>query len=255
MQHRILTILVLISLGLSGYALLKHYRKNPEEIARLALEGMQRIQSREAKEEREKQTEAIKEKMADVHNVKDVPFAGNPEGDIVIVYFFDYRCGYCRRADSIVDELVKNDPKLKVIYKEFPIFDSSLGAEAALAAYKQGKYIPMHQAIMAHKEPLTKESVRAIAKKVGLCMGAFEKEMTEAWIKNAIQENLTLAETLGISGVPTFIVGTETVLPGVVSVDEFHLAIQKEREKLAGSTPDQKGLPQSDSEKSEQKNS
>lgn len=234
MQIKVLMFLVILSLGLGGYSTWKHFQKDPEELAKLTLEGMQTLREKDIAEQKKQQADVLKQKTKELSEDKDSPIAGNPEGDLSIIYFFDYACGYCRKADPIVDELVKTDPNLKVIYKEFPIFSDTFVARAALAAHKQGKYIPMHQELMANNREFTKNVVLGIAKTVGLNMSELEKDMKDPSLEAALQRNHHIAESVGVEGIPVFIIGESTLLPGVVGIDEFRLAIQKEREKLAG---------------------
>jgi len=252
MSNRVLTILVLISLGLGGFATWKHLDKDAEEIAKLTMQGMQKMQAKKEQEEQSKQLENIKAKTAEINADKESPCAGNPEGDLTIVYFFDYRCGYSRKSDPVVDALVESDPKLKVIYKEYPIFQDSTIATAALAAHKQGRYWDMHRALMAHQRNLSEEVVAGLAKDLNLDMDAFEKDKKDPSIKAMLDKNHALAESLGIHAVPMFIVGGSMVLPGAVGIDEFQSAIQKVREELAGGTTQKEEPPHNESSKDTQ---
>jgi protein-disulfide isomerase len=245
MQIKVLMFLVVLSLGLGGFATWKHFEKGPEELAKTVMQGIESLRTKEVAEQKKRQSNLLKEKAKELSSEKDVPMAGNPEGDVSIVYFFDYACGYCRKADPIIDELVKTDPGLKVIYKEFPIFSDTFIARAALIAHKQGKYLAMHKELMANEREFTKNTVFAIAKKVGLNMSEFEKDMNDKSFDMAIHQNHQMGEAVGVEGTPVFVVGESTLLPGVISVDEFRLVIQKEREKLAGAAQ-QKEPPHSD---------
>jgi protein-disulfide isomerase len=236
MSNKVLTILVLISLGLGGFATWKHLYKDAEEIAELTMKGMKKIQAKKEQEEEAKQLEIIKAKAAEINADKESPYTGNPEGDITIVYFFDYRCGYSRKSDPVVDALVESDPKLKVIYKEYPIFQDSMIASAALAAHKQGRYLDLHRALMGHQGTFSEEIVLEIAKDLKFDMDMLEKDMKDTPVKAMLEKNRKMAEALGVQAVPMFIVGGSMVLPGAVGIDEFQSAIQKVREELAGAT-------------------
>ena len=111
----------------------------------LAMDGMKVIQEKAEAAEQEKQKEVLKQKAEALNSDTTSPFAGNAKADVAVVYFFDYRCGYRRRGDPILDELIKTDPSLKIIYKEHPIFQDSLLASVALAAHQQGRYVDMHR--------------------------------------------------------------------------------------------------------------
>ncbi|MFO0730999.1 MAG: DsbA family protein [Nitrospiraceae bacterium] len=134
-------------------------------------------------------------------------------GTATLVEFFDYRCGYCggQRAPS---QLQKEDSRVRVVYKDFPILGeaSELAAKAALASKAQGKHQAFHEALLASKGEMTKESIFAIAKEVGLDTNRLDADMRNPEWQQVIERNRALARSLGINGTPGFIVGTELVL-------------------------------------------
>lgn len=229
MSNRVLSFLVVTSLGLGLFSTWKHLVKDAEEIAELTIQGMELRQKKAEAEETAKQQAALKQKAAELNADTTSPSLGNTKSDVSIVYFFDYRCGYCRRGSPVLDELVKTDPNLRVIYKEFPIFQDTIVAAAALAAHEQNRYVDMHRALMAHDGKFTKETVLKIAKDLKLDMKKLEADMTGKIVKDALIQNRKLANELGIKGTPMFIVGGTLTLPGAVSVDEFRSAIDKIR--------------------------
>ena len=247
MSNKVLTVLVFISLGLGLFSTWKHFSKDAAEIAQLTMKGMKDLQAKAEEEEQKKQQELLKHKAAELNADTTSPFSGNPKSDIAVVYFFDYRCGYCRKGDPILDELVKTDPNLKIIYKEYPIFQDAIVASAALAGHQQGRYVEMHQALMAHSEKFTKDAVLKIAKALKFDMEKFVKDMEGDLVKAELVRNHKLADELGIKGTPMFIIGGSLTLPGSVSIDEFRSAIQKVREELANG--EHKAPPHSEAEK------
>ncbi|MGZ9190337.1 MAG: DsbA family protein, partial [Nitrospira sp.] len=148
------------------------------------------------------------------------PVSGNPSGDITVVEFFDYRCGYCKRVAGAVTQLQKDDSRVRVVYKDFPILGeaSELAAKAALASNAQGKHQAFHEALLAAKGEMTKESILTVAGEVGLDTKRLEADMTKPEWQQVIDRNRALAKDLGISGTPGFIVGTELV-PGALDVN------------------------------------
>ena len=146
--------------------------------------------------------------------------SGNPSGDISVVEFFDYRCGYCKKAAGALTQLQKEDRRIRVIYKDFPILGeaSELAAKAALASKAQGKHQTFHEALLASKGDMTKESILATAREVGLDIKRLEKDMENPEWQKVIETNRALARDLGITGTPGFIVGTELV-PGALDVN------------------------------------
>lgn len=137
------------------------------------------------------------------------PIAGNSQGDVTLVEFFDYQCPHCKDMSEVIDQLVQQDPNLRVVYKEFPIFGRSsvFASKAALAANKQGKYDAFHDALMATDNPLTEKKVMQAAKKVGLNIDQMKKDMASNAVKEELNGNMKLGQQLGIMGTPAFIVG------------------------------------------------
>lgn len=236
MCNKALFVLVLISLGLGGYATWKVTFPNSEEMAQLTIRGMKDLQAKSAAKEREKQAAAIKERAKELHADKTSPQGGNPDGDLTVTYFFDYRCGYCRKVDPTLDALIEADPNLKIVYKQHPMFQDAMLASAALAAHKQGKYLEMHRALMAHKGEFSKDVVMKIVKEAGLNEEQFNKDIVSEEVRNTLQEHHQLGKELGVQATPMFIVGGSTTLPGAVDLDEFQSVIQKAREEAAGGT-------------------
>ena len=138
---------------------------------------------------------------------------GNPEGDIVLVEFFDYNCPYCRQVASVMAEAEAGDPELRVVYKEFPILGpgSVFAAKAALAADRQGRYVEFHKALMDADSRVDETSVLAIAEEVGLDVERLKQDMQDPAIQAEIDGNLELAQALRITGTPGFVIGDEFV--------------------------------------------
>lgn len=140
------------------------------------------------------------------------PVMGNPQGDVSLVEFFDYQCKHCKNMTEVVHSLVTDDNKLKVIYKQLPIFgaDSEFAARAALAARNQNKYTELHKALMQYEERLSKEKVLDIAKNAGLNVEQLQKDMNDPAIGAELRANMDLAQKIGIMGTPAFIVASRT---------------------------------------------
>lgn len=134
---------------------------------------------------------------------------GNPDGDITVVEYFDYNCGWCKRALDEVTKVVGTDKNVRVVMKEFPIFgeDSTFAAKAALASIKQNKYWDFHVALMKAKR-VSADNTMDIAKSVGIDVVALKKEMEDPKYDRVIEENSRVAQALGMQGTPGFIVDT-----------------------------------------------
>lgn len=186
------------------------------------------------------QRESVQKKSADgisqnkeaLFNDDKAPFVGKKDAKIVVVEFFDYNCGYCKRSLPDVQKLVEEDKDVKVIFKDFPILGptSETGARWALAAHKQGKYFDFHQKLMAHTGAIDEDVLRGIAKEVGMDVDQAAKDAQGTEITMQIEKDRNLGSSIGISGTPAFLVN-ETFFPGAVGYDQLKKAIDDERQK------------------------
>ena len=155
--------------------------------------------------------------------------AGNPDGDIVLVEFFDYNCGYCKRSLPDVLQLISKNKDLKLIMKEWPILGagSVYAARAALASRAQGKYWQFHLALLAERR-VDETTVLGVAEKVGLDIERLKADMLSNEVLETIRDNGSTAELIGIQGTPAFVVGDQ-LFPGAVGYDKLTEAIEKVR--------------------------
>jgi protein-disulfide isomerase len=183
---------------------------------------------RVAKEEGARQ--AITAKRQELLQDANAPFAGNPEGDVTVVEFFDYRCPYCKQVEPVLDRLIKEDPKIRLVYKEFPVLgaDSVYATRMALAARRQGKYAPFHEAMMATKGQISEETIVKVARSVGIDVDKAKADMQSPEIDDIIKRNYALAEALDIQGTPAFIIGNALV-PGATDIAKLKQLIADAR--------------------------
>jgi protein-disulfide isomerase len=147
--------------------------------------------------------------------------AGDAEGDVTVVEFFDFNCGYCKRGLPEVQRLMQDDKKVRFVFKELPILakGSEEAARVALAAKLQGKYWEFHQAMLGSKGQANEASALKIAESLGLDMGKIKSDMASDAVKNELQGDLALAKQLGVNGTPHFLVGDKSI-PG--APDDLH---------------------------------
>jgi protein-disulfide isomerase len=181
------------------------------------------LRSAEEKANRDADAKAavvLKDRRHEVFDDPTSPIGGNPQGDVTIVEFFDYRCPYCKQVQPALQQLLNQDGKLRFVYKEMPVLGapSVIAAHAALAARLQGKYEVFHAAMMATKGQITEEVVYKVAGSVGLDVERLKHDMTAPEIDRAVQANLALAKALDIHGTPGFIIG-EHIVPGAIDLD------------------------------------
>ena len=146
---------------------------------------------------------------------------GNPQGDVTIIEFFDYTCPFCKAMEPRVQQLLKDDKKVRLVVKEFPILrpESIVATKAALASVKQGKYAAYHQTMMNFRGQLTEDAIFSMAKDVGLDVERLKKDMTAPEIGDAIIANFNLARALRIFDTPTVIIGNHLVTEASVKID------------------------------------
>jgi protein-disulfide isomerase len=209
-------------------ALVRQYILEHPEVV---VEALHRYEQQQQAAEAERQAAAIVALADQLTADPRDPVIGNPDGDVTLVEFFDYRCGFCKRMTGVLTQLVDEDPNLRVVMKEFPILsrESGQAARAALAGLRQGKYEAFHFALM-EGGALTDDEILAIAASVGLDTDELQDAMQDPAIGVALRDNLALAEKIGITGTPAFIVGN-TLVPGAVSIEELRAKIAAARAK------------------------
>ena len=158
------------------------------------------------------------------------PVAGNPNGDVTVVEFYDVRCPYCRRMVPVIAELIRRDPGVRVVYKDFPILGpaSTLAARALLAAHKQGGYLKLHAALMTGSPSLDQDALRGVAGRIGLDWDRLQRDMGDPDIMGRINANLALGRRLDLQGTPAYVIG-ENVLPGAVDLSDLMAAVAAAR--------------------------
>ena len=210
-------------------AVLQEYiLKNPEVLMR-AIQTYQ-VQKQAAKRKRAKDN--LTSLTAELTLNPASPVIGNPDGDVTIVEFFDYRCGYCKRVFPTIQALLKEDGNIRYVLKEFPILgpDSLVASQAALAVWNTTpeKYMPFHSALMTSRGGLNAAKIFSVAGDLGLDTDAIRKNMKNAPVSNEINKNMELSESLGITGTPAFIIGDQLV-PGAISMDELKRMVAQAR--------------------------
>lgn len=158
------------------------------------------------------------------------PVAGDPNGDVTVVEFYDLRCPYCRQMLPVLAQMLHADAKIRLVYKDIPILGpaSVLGAKAVLAAQRQGGYLKLHDLIMAGPPNITEDSLRADAGRAGLDWDRLQHDMADPAIEKRISDNLDLAHALGIEGTPAYVIGAK-LLPGAVDLAGLQGAIAAAR--------------------------
>jgi protein-disulfide isomerase len=204
--------------------------KNPEVLQ----EAIAELEKHQARNEAEKSKAAIKENAELLFNSPRHVVVGNPNGDVTFVEFFDYNCGYCKRAMADMTALMETDAKLKVVLKEFPVLGpgSQDAARVGVAVRMQDKtgkkYLDFHQRLMTGRGQVDKARALAAAKQAGLDVARIEKDMASDEVRISLEESFKLADKLGVNGTPAYVIGNEVVV-GAVGLDALREKINSAR--------------------------
>jgi protein-disulfide isomerase len=191
--------------------------KHPEVLE----EAMNELSKRQAAAESEKHQASITQNSDAIFNSPRGVTLGNKDGDVTFVEFFDYNCGYCKRAMADMLDLMKADPKLKVVLKEFPVLSqgSVEAAQVGVAVRMQDptgkKYLDFHQKLLSGRGAADKARAMAVAKEAGLDMAKLEKDLGSPEVRATLEENMKLAESLGMNGTPSYVIGKQVVIGAV----------------------------------------
>src|SRR3954467_655221 len=198
-------------------------------------EAMAELEKKQQLAETEKARSAIKNHSDALFNSPRQVVLGNPQGDVTFVEFFDYNCGYCKRALNDMVEIMGKDPKLKVVLKEFPVLGpgSVEAAQVAVAVRMQDKtgkkYFEFHQKLLGGRGQVDKAKALARAKDVGLDMARIEKDLKSDEVAKTLEESMKLAEALGLNGTPSYVIGNDVVI-GAVGLAGLTQKIQAARQ-------------------------
>jgi protein-disulfide isomerase len=177
--------------------------QHPEIMAKVSIA----LQKKQLKTAEQKIKRQVTQQATLILSSANSPIAGNPKGKITLVDFFDNQCIHCKRMTPILKSLIKKNPELRIVFKEFPIFGkmSLFAAKAALAANRYGRYLPFHNALLASENRLTTENILNIGRRVGLSKHLLKKGMAHPSINAEITMNYQLAKQLELHGTPVFI--------------------------------------------------
>lgn len=209
----------------------KWIEANPQAI----INSVSNMQKKAMEEQMKNAQKNIGEKKGELFNDKKSPQYSPSGYDVTIVEFYDYNCGYCKKAQSNVEELIKSDKKVRVIYRDFPILGqpSKEMAEVSIAVNlsEPSSFKKFHDALMSSSEK-GKDGALRIAKNVGINIAKLESTLSKdkSKIEKLIEDNLTLGSSIGINGTPGFVIGEE-LIPGALEVSAMKEKISAVRKK------------------------
>lgn len=208
---------------------------NPEVL----VEASQALQKKQQQDMQQQAQAAILNNASQLFDAK-LAVAGNRKGNVTVVEFFDYQCIHCKKMAPVINELLKKDANLRVVYKEFPIFgkSSELASQVALAASMQGKYEAMHNALINIDKRLDDKMIMDAAKSVGLNMTKLKKDMKSQEVAAVLKSNRELAEKMHLMGTPALVIASTpdgqfnskvepTFIPGAASQEALQDLITK----------------------------
>ena len=209
-----------------GEIVREYLMNNPEVL----LDVSRALEAKQKQAETEQRESVMKASADAIFRSPDDHVAGNPDGDVTLVEFFDYNCGWCKKGFPEVMAMIEQDKNLRVVLKEFPIFggDSDYAAKAAIASRKQGKYWELHTALLGHEGKVTREVVDETAKGLGLDMAKLKADMESEETAKIIADNQALAQSLAINGTPAFIIDTH-LTPGYLPAADLLAAVEEVR--------------------------
>jgi protein-disulfide isomerase len=190
-------------------AIREYLLNNPEVI----VEALEKYESRQHQAQQRAAKTALTTHKNILFNHPMTPVSGAKDADVTVVEFFDYQCGFCKRVMKTVLGVLKDDPKVRIVWKEFPILGptSEFAARAAMAAKRQGKYFDFHVQVMGARGQLSAQKILRLAAKVGIDTDRLKRDMADPEITKYLADTARLAQTLGITGTPGFVIGDRIV--------------------------------------------
>jgi len=195
-------------------------------------EAMAALEKKQAAEASAGLAKTLQEKKSVLFDSARQVTLGNPDGDVTLVEFFDYNCGYCKRALPDMLTLLDKDPKLRIVLKEFPVLGqgSTEAARIAVAVNRIApkKYLDFHKRLLSARGPADHAKAMDAAKEAGVDMKALEAALADKEVAATIEEVYGLAQSLGLSGTPSYVVGND-VVPGAIGYDKLKARVAEAR--------------------------
>ncbi len=199
----------------------------------VVIESIEAFQARQRAAEQLESHAALMTLKDEIENDPFAPVAGNTQGDVTIVEFFDYRCGYCKRVLPSIQKLMESDGNIRYVFKEFPVLgpQSVTASRAALAVWnlQPEKYFAFHTALLQSRGNLTEKLILQIAKQVGLDPAQVRDGMDDPKVEEALQRNFALGRQIKVNGTPAFIIGGKLV-PGAIDLATMKQMVEAARQ-------------------------
>lgn len=202
--------------------------QNPE----LLIEALESLDERRRAESEQRARQMLTERREQIFNNPANPVLGNPNGDVTLVEFFDYRCPYCKQMHAPIAQLAAEDRQVRFVHIQLPILgpDSLIASRVALAARAQNRYQQVHDALMGSRGNLDEATIMRLAQSSGVDMARLRTDMNSRAVTEQIEANRRLAEELGVTGTPAFVIG-ERLIPGAVDPATLRGLIAQARQR------------------------
>jgi protein-disulfide isomerase len=216
--------------GAIGEIVKEYLLEHPEVIQ----DALAELERRQKDAEKTATREAVAKNAATLTSSPRNIVVGNEKGDVTLVEFFDYNCAYCKKSLVDIREMMKNDPKLRVVIRDFPVLgpDSVEASMVALAVKNQlsgDRYFDFHQKLLESKGRVGKDKAMAVAKDLGVDMAKLSKDMENPEIRATLEETMRLADQLKLQGTPAFVVGDDVIF-GAVGLEPLHNSVASVRQ-------------------------
>ncbi len=200
------------------------------EHGEVLIESVNKFQAKQEEESNKQADVAAKDLIAKIKADKSLPDAGNPDADVIIVEFFDFNCGWCKKAFEEVQNILKDDKNVRVVFYDIPILGptSTLASRWALAAHKQDKYWDFHKAVITHQGTIDEATLEKLAKDAGVDVAKLKKDLEDPKIDETLAAHVATTKTLGIQGTPGFLVN-EQVFRGYIPYEALQQAVKTAR--------------------------
>ncbi len=203
--------------------------KNPDIIQ----EALVELEKRQQQAQIDSQRQVLVTERASIFDSPNASIAGNPQGDVAIVEFFDYNCGFCKRALNDMQELIKLDPKLKIVLRDFPVLgpesvEASRVAVAAKSQLRPDRYWAFHVALMSSRGRVNGQRALEVAREHGANVDQLRRDMESPQTRQIIEETVVLGDRLGLTGTPAYVLADEIVF-GAVGVEQLKSRIDNVR--------------------------
>lgn len=204
----------------------EYLMQNPDVL----IDALREYERRQQAEQQNQRLHALAGLDSFIESIPPEDIVGSPDGDVTIVEFFDYRCGFCHKMMEPILTAIEQDPDLRLVLVEFPILSeaSRYAAQAALASREQGLYPEFHFALMEQRGQLNEERVMQIAQSVGLNVEQLRRDMQSPAVEETLNANFALAQQLGVNGTPAFVIG-DSFVPGAIPLERLQALVEEAR--------------------------